>query len=194
MNQADLQEKPSDLETPVVQQIEQLVLQYYPYLVRLVQSIVHDAGEAEDIVQETFISAIKGIDQDVERINYKGWLSKIAVNKARDLLRRRQVRQRWSSLFGRSAQTTQRRMPEEIASSQEVVQQLWLAVEQLNEKHRIPIILRYGQGLPIREIARLLDVKEGTVHSRLHNGQKQLARMLDLDREVLLILQGVAFD
>lgn len=164
---------------------------YYPYIVRLVQSIVHDSGAAEDIAQDTFIAAMLTIDNEASNINYKGWLSKIAVNKARDLIRRRQVRNRWQQLFGwRQTGQTADRMPEDIASSHEVAQQLWLAVESLTEKHRLPIVLRYGHNLSIKEIAQLLDIKEGTVHSRLHNGQKQLARMLELDAETILLLQG----
>ena len=131
------------------------------------------------------------IDNGTSNVNYKAWLSKIAVNKARDLLRRRKVRQRWQQFWGSAKSSwSADRLPEDVASSHEVAQQLWLAVESLNEKHRIPILLRYGHNLPIREIAELLDLKEGTVHSRLHNGQKQLARMLELDAETILLLQG----
>jgi len=170
---------------------EQLVRQYYPYLVRLVQSIVHDAGEAEDIAQETFIAAMLNIDNETENINYKSWLSKIAVNKARDLLRRRKVRDRWQSIWRVSKRSqTNGRLPEDIASHNETIQQLWLAVESLNEKHKLPIVLRYGQNLSIREISEVLEIKEGTVNSRLHNAQKQLANMLDIDVEQMLLLQG----
>ena len=125
---------------PPDQRTEQLVRTYYPYIVRLVQSIVHDAGEAEDIAQETFIAALLTIDNATETVNYKSWLSKIAVNKARDLLRRGKVRSRWQQLW---RSQTDGRMPEDIAARNETVQQLWLAVESLNEKHRLPIVLRF---------------------------------------------------
>lgn len=178
--------RPKSTPTPD-QRTEQLVRLYYPYIVRLVQSIVHDAGEAEDIAQETFIAALLTIDNATENVNYKSWLSKIAVNKARDLLRRRKVRARWQQLWGGH---TDGRMPEDIAARNETVQQLWRAVESLNEKHRLPIVLRFGHNLPIRQIAELLGIKEGTVNSRLHNAQKQLARLLDLDVESVLLLYG----
>lgn len=175
---------------PTDPRTEQLVRDYYPYVVRLVQSVVHDLAEAEDIAQETFISAMLNIDSQTKTINYKAWLSKIAMNKARDLLRRRKVKERWRQLWqGRNRQSSAR-LPEDIAAQNEVVQALWLAVASLNEKHRLPIILRYGHNLPVREIAHLLDIKEGTVHSRLHNGHKQLARLLDLEVESVLLLQG----
>ena len=166
--------------------------QYYPYIARLVQSIVHDAAEAEDIAQETFITALLADSHSYEgNINHKGWLSKIAVNKARDLLRRRKVRDRWQQLWrGEWRGQTNGRLPEDVASQNETSQQLWRAVESLNEKHRLPVILRYGHQLPIKEIAAILEIKEGTVHSRLHHAHRQLARMLSLDVETVLLLQG----
>jgi RNA polymerase sigma-70 factor (ECF subfamily) len=173
------------------QRTEALVQLYYAYIVRLVQSIVHDPAEAEDIAQETFVAALLTIDNETATVHYKAWLSKIAVNKARDVLRRRQVRGRWLQFWrGRQRYQSDGRLPEDIASQNETSQQLWLAVESLNEKHRLPIVLRYGHHLSVGEIATLLDVKEGTVHSRLHNAQKQLARLLDLDVENVLLLQG----
>ncbi|MCP5100401.1 MAG: RNA polymerase sigma factor, partial [Chloroflexi bacterium] len=170
---------------------DQLVRQYYPYIARLVQSIIHDPAEAEDIAQETFIAAMLNIDNQTSTINYKAWLSKIAVNKARDLLRRRKVRHKWQQFWQAARrQQTDGRLPEELALQNEITQQLWLTVETLNENHRLPIILRYGHNLSIREIASLLDLKEGTVHSRLHNAQKKLAHMLELDVETILLFQG----
>lgn len=172
---------------------EDLVRLYYAYLLRLVQSIVHDAQEAEDLVQETFISAMLTINKEAKSINYKAWLSKIAVNKARDQLRRRTVRQKWQQVMRLNLRGEQRsQLPEEIASKNEETQALWLAVEALAEKHRVPIILRYGHGLPIREIAHLLDIKEGTVHSRLHYAQKQLAQQLKLDVNRLFLSTGAS--
>ncbi len=173
------------------QRTEQLVRLYYPYIVRLIQSIIHDADEAEDLAQETFIAALLNIDNESNSINYKSWLSKIAVNKARDLLRRRKVRQRWQGLLtGRSRQTIRGRLPEDITLNNETSKALWLAVEALPEKQRLPIILRFGHSLSIKEIAVVLDVKEGTVHSRLYYAQKQLARQLDLDVDAVFLLQG----
>ena len=65
---------------------------------------------------------------------------------------------------------------------------LWNAVNGLDDKHRLPIILRYANDLTIREIADILRIPEGTVHSRLHNGCKKLAASLaHLDVESLVL-------
>ena len=190
MKQRNLAEA-TNHETTIDQRTEQLVRLYYPYIVRLVQSIVSDPLEAEDIAQETFIAAMLTIDNETSNVNYKAWLSKIAVNKSRDVLRRRKVRGRWLNFF-RSSQRekTSGRLPEDIASQHEISQQLWRAVDSLDDKHRLPVILRYGHNLSFHEIATILDIKEGTAHSRLHNAHKKLARMLDIDIEHLWLLQG----
>jgi RNA polymerase sigma-70 factor, ECF subfamily len=61
-------------------------------------------------------------------------------------------------------------------------------VNELDEKHRLPIILRYSNGFSPREIAEVLQIAEGTVHSRLHNASKKLATALvDSDAESLVL-------
>ena len=51
---------------------------------------------------------------------------------------------------------------------------LWQAIERLDEKHRLPIVLRYYHELSTQEIADVLEINVGTVHSRLANARQQL--------------------
>ena len=51
---------------------------------------------------------------------------------------------------------------------------LWRAIHSMDEKHRIPIVLRYYHDLSVAEIASLLAIPEGTVHSRLNTARRQL--------------------
>jgi RNA polymerase sigma-70 factor, ECF subfamily len=48
----------------------------------------------------------------------------------------------------------------------------------MDEKHRIPIVLRYYHDLPVAEIAGILRIPEGTVHSRLNTARRQLRNIL----------------
>jgi RNA polymerase sigma-70 factor (ECF subfamily) len=52
-------------------------------------------------------------------------------------------------------------------------------LQSLGEKHRVPLILRYFQDLPVSEIAEILEISEGTVHSRLHVGRERLRTRLE---------------
>lgn len=56
---------------------------------------------------------------------------------------------------------------EEAALEAEKDEQLWRVVDSFGDKHRIPIIPRYVHQMSIFEIAKILEVKEGTIHSRL---------------------------
>jgi len=55
---------------------------------------------------------------------------------------------------------------------------VWRAVNALGEKHRLPVILRYYHGFSTAEIAQLLDLNEGTVHSRLNTARERLRHAL----------------
>lgn len=156
---------------------------------RLALSILHDEDEADDVAQETFITALRRIDRYTSGTNMKAWLSAITVNLSRDKLRRHKARQRWHELWGgaqRSAASRSRSL-ENRQVYKEANSTLWRAVNELDEKHRLPIILRYANGYSVREVADALEIPEGTVHSRLHHAHKRLAQTLTAtDTEALV--------
>ncbi|HZW03424.1 MAG TPA: sigma-70 family RNA polymerase sigma factor, partial [Anaerolineaceae bacterium] len=80
------------------------------------------------------------------------------------------------ALFGGGAS------PEERAASREERDRLRSAVDRLDERHRLPLVLFYEQELSAAEIAAVLDVSEGTVHSRLHYARQKLLRQLQPER------------
>ncbi len=152
---------------------------HYASLHFLAYSILGDADAADDAVQETIIRALDRIDSYQIGSNMKAWLSTIVVNQCRNVLRRRAKRQRLTGglrlLFrGQSPQKTS----EYRTMNDEAKADLWAAVDNLNEKHRLPIILRYVHNLSIREISQMLDIREGTIHSRLNRACQQLRREL----------------
>lgn len=161
---------------------------YYPALHFLAYSILGDPASADDAVQETIIRALDRIDSYQIGSNMQAWLSTIAVNQCRNMLRRRKARQRLRGglrlLFrGQSPPKSS----EDRTLSKEAKADLWTAVNKLKEKHRLPIILRYVHNFSIREIARLLDTREGTIHSRLNRACQQLRRQLMVsDNEELI--------
>lgn len=157
------------------QTVETLVSEYYSYILRLCRSILDDPDEAEDAAQETLIRAVQNLHRYQPGTSLKNWLSTIAVNFCRDLLRRRKARLALqSTLQGILRLSHLEPSPEEAAMQDEHSRQLWQAVRSLDEKHRLPILLRFVHDLPVREIAEILEINEGTVHSRLHYGVKKL--------------------
>lgn len=168
---------------PGMPDAEKVVHDYYPYIYRLVASIVGDPAAADDIAQETFITAFERLEQFSPDTNLRAWLSTIAVNKSRDYLRREGRRERLKQTLQllpfRRALT-----PEQLVVRGEGQTELWTAVESLAEKHRLPLVLRYVHSLPVKEIAYLLEIKEGTVHSRLHYACKKLAAQIPVQKVV----------
>jgi RNA polymerase sigma-70 factor (ECF subfamily) len=162
---------------------ETFVSQYYDYIQRLAVSILGDPSDADDICQETFIDALLYIDRYSPGTNLKAWLSGIAVHKCQAVLRRRRIRRSWEHTIQKIQNIFQNSALELVMQS-EKRKAIWSAVNTLNEKHRIPIILYYVYDLKIREIAAILDIPEGTVNSRLYYAVQKLgARLQGMDEE-----------
>lgn len=155
---------------------ESLVREHYAYLERLCLSILGDEQEAQDAVQETLLRALLHQGKFEPGTHLRSWLTAIAINLARDMLRRRAARQRLQGvlrLVGLSPANT-----EEAVITSQRDQALWQMVNGLDEKHRLPVILRYMHCLPVSEIAHILGLSEGTVHSRLHYATLKLQKRM----------------
>lgn len=163
----------SQADDPVV--IEALVSQYHPLIYRLALSILDDPDEAEDAAQEAFIAATMNLERYRGESSLKTWLYAIALNTCRGHLRKRKARQTMRKTWN-AVQTLVSRppTPEESALRNEADTRLWEAVDELGEKHRLPVILRYVHSLSVPEIAQILGINEGTAHSRLHYARRKL--------------------
>jgi len=156
-----------------------MVAQYYDSVYRLTSSILNDTDDAEDATQTTFIRAYQSLNRYTPGVNFRNWLFTIAVNISRDFLRRRRARQGMQSVIQSIFHLgSHPPSPEEAAIQNERHRELWQAVQSLDEKHRFVVLLRYVHDLPAREIAVILDISEGTDHSRLHYAVRKLQSQL----------------
>lgn len=154
--------------------LETLVHEHRAYLFRLCLSILNEPDEAEDVTQETFVAALLGINQFRGEAHIRTWLSAIAINHCREALRKRKTRQTLHTVLQNLHLQNTPALPEDTYLQNESQRQLWDAVNALDEKHRLPVILHYAHNLPAPEIAQILSLSEGTVYSRLHYARKQL--------------------
>jgi RNA polymerase sigma-70 factor (ECF subfamily) len=165
--------------TGEVLSIEHLVSEHYPYIRRLALSILNDPHEADDAAQDTFIAANRALSDFRAEAQVKTWLSTIAINVCRGHMRKHKVRFALQmTLNALHIQNTASVSIEAVAADRETDRQLWLAVDSLDEKHRLPVLLRYMHEMSVPEIAAVLDVNEGTVHSRLHYARHTLQTRL----------------
>jgi RNA polymerase sigma-70 factor (ECF subfamily) len=161
------------------QAFESLVREHYAYIRRLALTILDDgsaeaSAEADDAAQETFITAHRALAGFRGRSSLKTWLTTIAVNACRGRLRKRKLRWALQSTLRGLHLARQVASPEEAAAQNEAHRHLWQAVDSLDEKHRLPVILRYVHEMTVPEIAASLRTNEGTIYSRLHYARKAL--------------------
>jgi RNA polymerase sigma-70 factor, ECF subfamily len=159
--------------------IERLVLTYQQDVYRMALSILDDPDDAEDATQEVFVSALRGLASFRENASLKTWLFSITINVCRSRLKRLQSRgwlqQILQSLFHLRSEQAH---PEDEAMKSESDAALWQAIHSLDGKHRIPIVLRYYHDLPVADIAEMLRIPPGTVHSRLNHARERLRTLL----------------
>ena len=159
--------------------IERLVQTYQQDVYRMALSILDDPDDADDATQEVFLSALRGLASFQENASLKTWLFSITINVCRSRLKRLKSRGRLQqilqSLFHLRGEQTH---PEDEAVKSESDAALWRAIHSLDGKHRIPIVLRYYHDLPVADIAEMLGVPPGTVHSRLNHARERLRALL----------------
>jgi len=156
--------------------IERLIYQYQSGIFRLTLSVLSDPTEANEATQDTFIAALGALEAYQENSSLKAWLYTIALNISRNRLRKRKTIERLNSTLQAIFRVQSQRAPspEDAVIRSEKDATLWKALKSLGEKHRIPLVLRYFHDLSTAEIAEILKINEGTVHSRLHVGREQL--------------------
>ncbi len=153
----------------------ELIAEHGERLLRSAALLCDDLHEAEDLVQETLIQAMRGSARFRGECAVYTWLYGILLN----LCRRHRRKQR-RLIYNED------RMLSETAPSRPVTEHdqtycaegLALALRTLSQEHREAIILRYYEGLKIDEIARVAGLSTGTVKSRLHYALRQLAQVV----------------
>jgi RNA polymerase sigma-70 factor (ECF subfamily) len=146
----------------------QLVDRHAQRLYRLAVSLVGNASDAEDVLQEAFAGAFRGLSGFEARSSVKTWLTRILVTQAAKW-RRDKARRPMGSLTGDHADAGG-----DPASSVQASVDLHAALRQLSPEHREVLVLREFEGLSYEEIAKLLDVPRGTIESRLHRARAEL--------------------
>lgn len=160
--------------------IEVFVREHETGVFRLALSILGDEAEANEVTQETFLSALRTLPSYQEKKSLKAWLYTIALNHSRSHLRKRKVIDRLrATLTGIFRLETEKQVsPEDTVIRNEKEAVLWNSLNQLDERHRIVVVLRYFHELPISEISEILSLPEGTIHSRLYSAREKLRAAL----------------
>ena len=169
--------------------IDQLVQEYQPQLFRLALSILDDgsqngSADAQEVTQDALLAALRSLDSYRGEAKLSTWLYSITVNLCRNHIRARQRRERVRNLFERLTTPIEDApsQPEDVFIQKQADSSLFSIVQSLNEKHRLPVILRYYHDCSVAEIAQILDIPEGTVHSRLNTARKKMRNCLESEK------------
>ena len=157
-----------------------LIEEYHPGVFKLTLSILNDPGDASEATQDTFIAALRALSSYREMSSFKAWLYRIALNISRSRLRKRKALERLQSTLNSFFEVhfQHQPTPEDALINNEEDTEIWNALSKLGDRQRIPLVLRYYHDLTIAEIAEIMNLKEGTVHSRLSIGRERLRSQL----------------
>lgn len=158
--------------------IENFVQTYQQDIYRLALSILEDAQEADDATQESLLAALRALDSFRGAASLKTWLFSITVNICRARLQTQKRSERLRQILGGILRVQNTSSVEQYIMEQDAGQAIWRAIHSMDEKHRIPVVLRYYHNLSVAEIASILQIPEGTIHSRLNTARRQLHEVL----------------
>ena len=148
-------------------ELERLMEQYGSSLLRMCALYLKDADLAQDAVQETFIRAYRHIEDYRGESSERTWLMAIAINVSRDMLRTAWFRHQ-------SRSTDIDTLPEKPAEFEFPDNTVLTEVMHLPAKYREVVLLRYYEGLKLKEVASALGLSDGRVRSRLNKANELL--------------------
>ena len=122
--------------------------------------------DVADAIQDTILSCYENLKSLKQNRYFKTWMIRILINKCKDMIQKKKL------------VTYTDQMPETPFHEEEYAAMEWAqALEPLDSKYCLIVLLYYMEGFSVREISDALDMKESTVKSRLHRGRKQIAEM-----------------
>lgn len=158
---------------------EEVVRNHSPRVYRLAYRLSGNKHDAEDLTQEVFIRVFRSLANYTPG-TFEGWLHRITTNLFLDMVRRR-ARIRFEGLAENADERLAGRepSPDQRYDDRHFDADIQSALDALPAEFRAPVVLCDIEGLSYEEIAATLDVKLGTVRSRIHRGRAQLRRALE---------------
>lgn len=145
----------------------ELMQMHMQAMYKTARAILANDEDCADAISETILVCWEKLSQLKQPEYFKTWMIRILINKSRDILR------------SRSRVTYMEEAPESRAFVAESTLEFREALEWLDEKYRLPIVLYYVDGWKTKEIAEMLELPESTVRTRLSRGRSMLAEYYD---------------
>ena len=149
---------------------------YYRALYNSSLFIVNNQEEAEDIMQEAFLSAFNKLDTYKGEVSFGAWLKRIVVNKSIDCIRKRKFQFEELQDYEEPISVSQEELFEE---TEETIRKIKEGIKMLPEGYRIVISLFLLEGYDHAEIAQIMNISESSSRSQLARAKKKLAGLLN---------------
>ncbi len=145
---------------------------------RLAYRLTGNQHDAEDLTQDVFIRVFRSLNT-FQPGTFEGWLHRITTNLFLDRVRRKKrIRMDTMGENEHLVQAPSEQRPEREFEHQNLDYDIQFALDELTPENRAAVVLCDIEGFSYEEIARTLDIKMGTVRSRIHRARAQLRKSL----------------
>ena len=138
--------------------------------------IVKDPQEAEDIMQESFLSAFGKIETYQGKVSFGAWLKRIVINNSLDVIKKRrlffeELDEDYTQLASQEVEIDE----ELLANQMELIRE---GIQKLPDGYRVILSLHLLEGYDHEEIAEILDISSSTSRSQFFRAKQKLLRIL----------------
>jgi RNA polymerase sigma-70 factor (ECF subfamily) len=156
--------------------LEALYADYASYVGAVASRLLGRAGEVDDIVQDVFALAVRGLRRRDDEREIKGWLAKVTVRRC---LRQLRVRRLWGLLDSTPAPSYER-LADPAAGPEErrLVSEVYGALDHLPARERVAWTLRHVEGESVERVAVLCECSLATAKRRIASAHEKLTKRL----------------
>jgi RNA polymerase sigma-70 factor (ECF subfamily) len=179
-------------ENPVTLTFDEVYTAHAERVLNLAFRLTGDEDVARDLCQEVFIKVYQNLETFEHRSQIFTWIYRIAINHINNHLKKER-RRRWVPLTDDKISDVARdttvepahRSSAAVPSSEkgfersQRAQIVWSAIQTLDAKYRMPLVLHHYEGLSYKEITEAMQISMSAVESRIHRAKKQLIKKLE---------------
>lgn len=172
---------------------EELQTLFSPRIYRIIMRITKNKEDAEDVLQDTFLRAFQFLPRFEGRSSFYSWLTRIAINSALTILRKRRSRSEVS--FDLPSDNANQPLqfelgdsapdPEQVCIERERCAHTLQAIQSLRPSLRVTILLQATCDYSMKEIARELKISEAAAKARLYSARTRLSSRIRLESQRL---------
>jgi RNA polymerase sigma-70 factor, ECF subfamily len=170
---APSQEPPASDEIP----LEELYARYAPYVAAIAMRILGREGEVDDLVQDVFAMAVRGLRRRREHLEIRSWLATVTVRRSMHQLRRRAF---WG-LLDLAEEPNYERVADNGADAEQrqLVSEVYRALDRLPSRQRVPWVLRHIEGESLQRVADLCGCSLATAKRRIEAAHQSISRAVE---------------